>query len=200
MDSKVVVVSGLMAGGKTTLINALHQVLPSSTVLSFDDYDIDQLPSAPPIDEPLMGNVSRYDISALVQDVQRLNGKQAVILLDFPFGNRHPDLEKLVDLTIYNQVPLDIVLARTIIRDYAHDYQGAVEWARIYLDHARSIYQTNEQFVMSKADLVLDGTTTLAERVTEIIQYGHLRAVFSEMTSDQLTESIKQMTNQFTNK
>ncbi|MDV7686766.1 nucleoside/nucleotide kinase family protein [Oenococcus oeni] len=54
--SKVIVISGLTAGGKTALIKALAQKLTNSKIISFDDYDIDQLPSAPSLSTPLVPN------------------------------------------------------------------------------------------------------------------------------------------------
>lgn len=175
MDAKIVVVSGLTAGGKTTLINAMHEVLTNSKIISFDDYDIDALPSSPPLGQPLSQNVGQYDISAIVKEVNQSKGSYEVLLLDFPFGNHHPDLKPLIDYTVYNQTPLDIVLARRIIRDFSQDSFGATSWANMYLTDARNIYKSNELFVMSGADLVLDGTVPLRERVAMIIKNGPFR-------------------------
>ncbi len=43
---KVIVVSGVTASGKTTLVRELSR-LADGIVISFDDYSIDALPSAP---------------------------------------------------------------------------------------------------------------------------------------------------------
>lgn len=43
---KVIVVSGVTASGKTTLVRELSRLVDGS-VISFDDYSIDALPSAP---------------------------------------------------------------------------------------------------------------------------------------------------------
>ncbi len=47
LKTKVIVISGVTASGKTTLINALSDTVENAYVLSFDDYSIDALPSAP---------------------------------------------------------------------------------------------------------------------------------------------------------
>lgn len=57
--SCVVVVSGVTAGGKTTLINELHKEFTDSKVISFDDYSIDALPSAPSIETPVQEAVNQ---------------------------------------------------------------------------------------------------------------------------------------------
>ena len=49
-NSKVIVVSGITAGGKTSLVKELVENVDNSCVLSFDDYSIDALPSAPPME------------------------------------------------------------------------------------------------------------------------------------------------------
>ena len=46
---KVIVVSGVTASGKTTLVRELSR-LADGIVISFDDYSIDALPSAPSFD------------------------------------------------------------------------------------------------------------------------------------------------------
>ncbi|WP_125768448.1 nucleoside/nucleotide kinase family protein [Lapidilactobacillus wuchangensis] len=167
MKSKVIVISGLTAGGKTTLVQALHQELANSYVISFDDYNIDAIPSAPAITEPLADHVLQYDISVLIKACCEMDGQYETLLLDFPFGNRHPDLAPLIDLTVYNQVPLDIRLARQLRRDSESEMLAIVT---AYLSTARPLFIANEQFVLATADLVLDGMRPLNERVTLIIK------------------------------
>lgn len=53
MKTHVIVISGITGGGKSTLIEALGLRLDDVKVISFDDYSIDALPSAPPIDSRL---------------------------------------------------------------------------------------------------------------------------------------------------
>ena len=65
-------VSGVTAGGKTTLINELHKEFIDSKVISFDDYSIDALPSAPPIETPIQDAVNQYDLSSLMKDFFQL--------------------------------------------------------------------------------------------------------------------------------
>ena len=168
MSAKIISISGLTAGGKTTLVTALHEKLADSAIISFDDYDIDATSSAPDISQPLSENVNQYNISPILNQISKLADKFTYIILDYPFGNKHSRLSDGIDLCIYNQVPLDILLTRQIIRD--HDDQGAVKWSEMYLNQLRILFISNEEFVLSSADLILDGTVPISERINTIIK------------------------------
>ncbi len=86
LKSYVIVISGVTASGKTTLIQELSHKLPDCSLISFDDYSIDALPSAPPIDTPIQEAVNQYDISMLMDDFLKVYNKHHFILVDFPFG------------------------------------------------------------------------------------------------------------------
>lgn len=167
---QVVAVAGVTAGGKSTLIAALKEAHPQALVLSFDDYDIDQLPDAPPLGTPIKEAVPRYDVSTLKADLeQALTEAPVLILLDFPFGRRHPVISELIDLSVYVKSPLDIVLARRILRDQPHD-DGAAIRAQLenYLDFARPLFIAHESYISETADLILPDELTLAEKVAAV--------------------------------
>ncbi|KRN59874.1 hypothetical protein IV70_GL001369 [Carnobacterium maltaromaticum DSM 20342] len=70
-NSKVIVVSGITAGGKTSLVKELIENVDNACALSFDDYSIDALPSAPPMElllEDFKTAVNQYDITQLMDD------------------------------------------------------------------------------------------------------------------------------------
>lgn len=70
---KVIVVSGVTASGKTTLVRELSR-LADGIVISFDDYSIDALPPAPSFDYFLQdprAAINQYDISLLLKDLKR---------------------------------------------------------------------------------------------------------------------------------
>ncbi|MFC6177646.1 adenylylsulfate kinase [Companilactobacillus huachuanensis] len=164
-DSFVIVVSGIMGSGKTTLINALHEKLPSK-IISFDDYSIDALPSAPPIDTPVKDAVNQYDISALIADLKKFYNQIPFILIDFPFGYENGILAPYIDRVVYIKTPLDICLARQIIRDYQNKTtEEIMEWLKTYITFARPIFLDHENFISNSADLIIDGTLPLADKV-----------------------------------
>lgn len=71
----------MTAGGKTTLSRALLKLNPDTIIISFDDYSIDALPSAPSFDffkeNPLVA-INQYDLSALMNDFKPQSNPQEI--------------------------------------------------------------------------------------------------------------------------
>lgn len=170
VHTQVIVVSGVTASGKTTLVNELHAYMPNSKVLSFDDYNIDALPGAPAVGTPVKDAINQYDMTAFMQDFRLFYQDFSMLILDFPFGNRYEALEPYIDLTVYVKTPLDVVFARQILRDY-HDKStfDILEWTRQYLTIARPIFIDHENYVSQTADLIVDGTLSVVEEVHEVM-------------------------------
>lgn len=169
--SFVIVISGVTASGKTTLINALQKQLTDSKIISFDDYSIDALPSAPPIDRLLKEAVNQYDISTLMNDFLTAYGKCHYLLVDFPFGYKHQVLKPYINQVFYVQTPLDICLARQVLRDYPDKSGSEIRsWLKTYLEFARPMFVDNQQYISEDADLIIDGTLGLTEKVKLILQ------------------------------
>lgn len=167
--SIVIVISGMTASGKTTLIRAMHDKLPDSAVISYDDYSIDALPSAPPINQPLSETVDQYDLSSLMKDFLKVKDLYDYILLDFPFGYKHLTLRPYIDKVIYVKTPLDVCFARQVIRDY-HDktINDVLDWSKTYLNFARPIFLDYENFIGSEVDLTVDGMLPIDQKVALI--------------------------------
>lgn len=167
---QVLVVSGVTGGGKTTLIRALQQALPESVVLSFDDYSIDALPSAPPIDTPVKEAVNQYDIQQLMADFFQAKETVQTILIDFPFGYAHQTLAPFIDWAIYVKTPLDICLARQILRDYANNQAEEIhQYLQTYLTFIRPIIVDHEAFVCAHVDFLVDGMLPIAQQVAVVM-------------------------------
>ncbi|AUJ32873.1 MAG: adenylylsulfate kinase [Liquorilactobacillus nagelii] len=168
--SKIIVISGLTAGGKTTLVNSLARELKNSKIISFDNYDIDQLPSAPPLNKPLSQTINLYDIQNIISAVNSARYKYDYILVDYPFGNRHELFNRLIDLTVYIKTPLDILLARRILRDFSNkDISTVNNYLNVYLKTIRQVLIENENFIVDTADLVLAGEAPLATEIEKVI-------------------------------
>lgn len=169
MKSKVLVVSGVTASGKTTLINELSKLYSFSKVISFDDYDIDQLPSAPEPTVPLKEAINQYDISKLMNDFKQVYNNVPLILIDFPFGYCHEVLKPYITWVVYIKTPLDVAFARQIIRDDQNKTAAEIiAWAKVYLSTARQLYVDNQEYVAKNADLVLDGMQPLKKEISEV--------------------------------
>lgn len=172
-NSKVIVISGVTASGKTSLIQELTKSVSNYFVISFDDYSIDALPSAPSFDLFLKDfklAVNQFDVTQLVADLSlALKGDYQFVFLDFPFGYENSVLKPYIDTVIYVRTPLDVTFARQIVRDYSDkDSKDIINWAKTYLDYARPIFIEHDKFVATNADYILDGTATLTKQIEEL--------------------------------
>ncbi|KGH57380.1 hypothetical protein ATW97_00370 [Oenococcus oeni] len=114
---------------------------------------------------------NQYDITEVVRAVKSARTKFDYVLVDFPFGNRHNSLASLINLTVYIKTPLDLLLARQILRDYStSELTDILDWLKTYIRIARSIFLANEQFVSSSADLILDGSSSLPLKVDSVLK------------------------------
>lgn len=172
LHSKVIVISGVTAGGKTTLIKNISANLTNCHIISFDDYSIDALPSAPSLDLFLVDSkkaVNQYDISQLITDLEKSLNHYQLILIDFPFGYEHDKLRFYIDKVIYLKTPLDVSFARQIIRDYSDkEKQDIINWADTYLNFARPIFLEHDRLISSTADYVLDGNLSTNEQIKKL--------------------------------
>ncbi len=64
------------------------------------------------------------NLTPLINDVQLLlsdNPPLNFILLDYPFAYSHNEMNQFINFTIFIDTPLDIALARRILRDFIED-------------------------------------------------------------------------------
>ncbi|MGM0123881.1 hypothetical protein IGI37_001255 [Enterococcus sp. AZ194] len=172
MKTKVIVISGVTAGGKTTLVKELVKRTPDCASLYFDKYDIDAQPGAPELDQILIDAnqmINQFNIQPLLDDLLKLINRVPIIYIDFPFGYQHKKLVPYIDQVIYMKTPLDIVFVRMILRDFENQSKEAIlSWCETYLTFARSIFSAHETIVSSDVDLIIDGEWPLSEKMVEI--------------------------------
>jgi SAM-dependent methyltransferase len=115
-----------------------------------------------------------------------LNEPYDYIILDYPFGYLNERVGKYIDLTVFVDTPLDVALARRIIRDYTSRSQTSdfgladveeVSLAaldkelRFYLARSRPTYARMPEMHKPVSDLVVDGTKSPSEIANEIISF-----------------------------
>ena len=181
MDKKpmVVAINSVSGGGKTAAANALKVRLANSRVIYFDHYD-DVGKNIPDIPKWIEDGED-YDLlhmESMVNDIKKFikenetPGAEGIeyIILDYPFGYRQKQIADYIDLSVYIDTPLDIALARRIIRDISvqSKIDEVIGLLTGYLD-ARGAY-CYSQSSSKNADFTIDGSLPVDAVTDTIIQ------------------------------
>jgi len=192
----VISISGVSGGGKTTVTNELKDCLLNSAVVSFDDYDDIKLDrdindwSADGNDE------NEWYVEPLAQDIERLLSEPLdYIIVDYPFGYRNLRVGKHINFAVFIDTPLDVALARRMIRDYTNRAAdrnkikvnlSAIEKELLfYLDRSRPTYVRMPETQKPSSDFIADGMKIPYEIADDIINAlsvrNHYDAIIDEI-------------------
>ena len=169
----IISVSANAGGGKTTITRELRNKLCSAEAVYFDDYEYDKQPDSICEWVENGSDPSSWDLSIFVNTIKDIidNGSVDYIILDYPFGKQDYPVKDFIDMTVFIDTPLDVTLARRIIRDFKNaTVQDILEDLSFYLERSR-ICLTKHGLDMMSSDLVVDGTLTINEIVEIIIGY-----------------------------
>lgn len=170
---KVIAIAAVTAGGKTTIVNEIKKSLPNVQSLHFDDYQFNG-----EVDDfhnwVMQGaDYSVWDLSPFVKDICEIKEKEKCeyLLLDYPFAYCHKALSEYIDCAIFVDTPLDIALARRVLRDMKEATGEEIRKdMEFYMKYARVAYVQMQKDVLASSDYVIDGTKELEEKVDEIIK------------------------------
>ena len=170
---KIIAIGAVTAGGKTTVVNAMKERLPKTASLHFDDYSFqgEVEDFAKWLSEG--ADVHVWDLSPLKADIERIirSGEYDYLLLDYPFAYRHQMIKDYLDCCIFIDTPLDIAMARRILRDMK---EAAADEIRnemnIYLNCSRSVYVHMIKEHLSTSDYVIDGSKELEDIIDEAME------------------------------
>lgn len=153
-----IVISGASGSGKTETVNQLAQKLNGST-LFFDDYSKDLVEKQSKKSEAKNEiKLSNYELPSMARDLKKLlQGKTIInprtkqeiktsnfIVIEDPHGRGRKDINQLYDFVVLLDIPLEICLARVILRTF----QGEM----ILLD--RGFIQQSEASAKEKLELL----------------------------------------------
>ena len=99
----------------------LAESLPKSKLFCFDEFDDTNLYPDDLYDWSTRGaNLLEFDCPGMGDAVGKeiKEGKTDYIVLDYPFGRDHPRFREQIDLSVFIDTPLDVAMARRILRDY----------------------------------------------------------------------------------
>jgi uridine kinase len=163
-------ISSISGGGKTTTINLLKNRLKKSTVLYFDNYDFSNDPGDNQFNKNLIQyNYNKWELEPLINDIEKIlfECKYDYLLLDYPFSYCNDKMKKYINFSVYIDTPLDIAMARRIIRDYNNGMDIKNEM-KIYLEYGRIGYLDMQKDVKPTCDLIINGENK-PEKIVEII-------------------------------
>ena len=169
---KVIAIAAVTAGGKTTTVNAIKKQLSNVKSLHFDDYVFEGegdnfyqwvLDGA---------DYNVWNLEPLAKDILRVkhNGNCDYVILDYPFAYCHEQIRKYIDVAFFIDTPLDIALARRILRDMGNASGKDIrkDLTR-YLKYARIAFVQMQKDILPSSDYVIDGTMSTEYIAKEII-------------------------------
>lgn len=185
----IIGISGISGSGKSTLTKALSEHINASS-LYWDDFDaISQSPNDY-IDWFERGeDYTEFSYEALAQSLQELKNGKAIthpvthetiavtqyIIVDAPLGRAHKQTARYIDVFIHIDIPLDIALARRLIRDSKDDCtnkDNIVNTLNHYLNRSRPLFDADGMCLISNtADYIIDGTQNIESQVKEILAF-----------------------------
>jgi uridine kinase len=194
----VIAIGSYGGGGKTTLVRYLASSLNVSKI-SWDDYDEAGLMTHP--DDWTAANTNDWKVPRLAADLAHLKQGLTVvspldgsslqptpyIIFDAPLGYAHRETGQHIDFFVFIDTPLDVAMARRILRDhFAGKETLTLEQTKSlkadlegYLEFARHAFLGMDKNVKPLADLVVDGTLPI-----DVVAKQILEEVASHRTAD----------------
>ena len=178
-------IAGASGAGKTTLIREHVSQVPNAAAVHFDNYEA--FTNGPDSMEQWLADGVNYDAwssDRLESDLRKLKeggsirhpksgaeqGPVSKILFDAPFGYANRRLGASIDFTVFLDVPLDIAMARRLIRDTDNSEKTdlAMEMQN-YLAYGRACYLAMNETVKQSCDLIVDAAYTVDKIASEIL-------------------------------
>ena len=201
---RVVGISAVSGGGKTSATKRLVEALGDAVALHFDDYDDTNV--HPDDLQRWFADGADYDVfqtPVFSRHLQALKSGQSIshpvegksiapsrfVVADAPLGRVHADSGRFIDLMVFVDTPLDVAMARRILRDIEladssmaddtlerlkAEASGHVGWFR-------PIHEYFQERMRASSDLIVDGTLSVDVIVERILS--KMRAVWGEERS-----------------
>jgi Uridine kinase len=170
---KIISIAAVTAGGKTTVVNKLKEKLDNVCTLHFDDYTFEG-----EVDDFYQwvldgADYNVWDLNPLEEDILKImeSTEYEYLILDYPFAYCNEQIKKYIDMAFFIDTPLDVALARRILRDLEN---ASGEEIRndldLYLKYARIAFVQMQKDVLPSSDYVVDGTMSVDDLVGKILE------------------------------
>ncbi len=190
----IIGVSGTTGAGKSTLVKELAFRLDNAACLAFDAYKETTVYPADMMEQLAKGgtmDLHKIESPEFLQDLLTLKSGRSVVdpcgrkiastefvVVEEPFGRQRSETASVLDLVAFIETPLDIALARRIVRDIQEEYTDVPasealvmveEFLQSYLGGMRAAYHTISCSASEGADVVLDGLRPVEELAQEVL-------------------------------
>ena len=203
-NSYVIAIAGSSGAGKTTVVKLVTTLLEDAVSFYFDDYG--EYPENVTKWLEQGANLKQWSSPRLVENLGALKSGKSItlssdlahshrvaigdcefkgvlepakyIIVDEPFGRERPGLDGLVDYVVGLDTPLDLALARKLLRDIEYHFKGIYSGEiakylegvlRDYQFGTRELYLVAYQVVLNHSDMIIDGTKSAEEIAVEIV-------------------------------
>lgn len=190
-SSYVIALAGPSGAGKSTLLHELSVRFGGAVVLRIDEYEATS--TFPDTAEWLANGAdpNAFLSPQFVADLHALRSGNTIVapdttvciqpthvlLVEEPFGKARDQMRNLIDFVVHVDIPLEIALARKLLRQNAF-----LPWEQnpdVFIDHlreflmwylsvGRAFYIAVRKRVLEQCDLVVDGTSS-TEAIVEMI-------------------------------
>ncbi|MDC9623897.1 hypothetical protein PSI22_20225 [Xenorhabdus sp. XENO-7] len=170
--TKIISITSVSGGGKTTISNALVAKLHNSCCIHFDEFEFPISPAD--IDDWINrgGDYCEWDISPFSQNLNNLvkGNLYDYIVLDYPFARAHPALSSQIDYAFFLETPLDIALSRRVLRDFQKaSSQEILDSISEYLKDSRPSFIAMQIREKCFSDYIIDGELSISTITRSIL-------------------------------
>ncbi len=168
---KTISIAAVTAGGKTTIVNELKKQLPNTRALHFDDYSFEGEVNDFCEWAKQGADYNVWNLEPLIKDIHEIQKSSdcEYLLLDYPFAYCHKALSQYIDCAIFIDTPLDVAMARRILRDMGDATGDEIRQdMEMYLKCARIAYVQMIKDILPSSDHVIDGMKEISEKTDEI--------------------------------
>lgn len=180
--TKIIGISGIAGSGKSIITKELGKAL-SATTIFWDDFDeISESPANYIEWYKSDRNYNAWKYDALANVLRKLKMNEKVICpatkneliptnyiaFDAPLGRKHIATGRYIDFSVYLDTPLDIALARRLLRDYKDkNNDKIIDELNFYLVSSRPLYVMDYDW-KKECDLIVDGTLSIDKQIQTI--------------------------------
>ncbi|MFF7889431.1 uridine kinase [Streptomyces sp. NPDC020794] len=174
-EAVILCIGGAAGSGKTTVARSLLESAPGATLLMLDKFYFEDPSLAPTVTDRRSGRgiVDKGDPRSICwqkvsEEIGQVKWRAKLVIVEGIFSLT-PLMPDLGQTRVYLDTPVDVSLARKILRKVRDQNEPAEQVVLNYLERGRDTFLQHIQPTASRADLVLDGTLPCKFLVGEIL-------------------------------